>query len=323
MKKSVVACTLLSVLLLTACQSEKDDKKKNAMKKAQQDQQQVARVPFPKNVTIQGAYADYIEGVIGNGEVSVLFFASRGNENFKKQEEVLAKIYDARKVGVHTYRVDFDTATDLRQRYGITVQNSYVVIGGDGNAISVESALSAVPVANTLARAAGMNVKPEDGMMQEEGGMGEQMEGELMQGMPAMDGVMEGEEHMVEVMEESDENGTESAPPAQEPQELIMGTYTDFTDDVIGNGKSSILFFAASWCPSCQAHSARISEWYADGSLYPSVYKVDYDNSGDLKQRYGVVQQDTFVRIDGEGNAVKSISFPDETSLWELIIETY
>ena len=318
MKKSLVTCAFLSVLLLAACQPGKESKENKAM---QEVQQQIARVPFPKNVSIAGTYTDYSEGVIGNGEVSVLYFTTDSNPDLKQTEDVLDQIYGSLPVGVHTYKVNLDTEPDLKQRYSIKGQNTFIVINAAGDPVSMGNALSPVALANTLARAAGMNVQKNEGMMQEDAS--DEQEGELMQGMPAMDGNMQGDEHMVENMGAMGEEGMESAPPTQEPQGLAMGKCTAFTDDVIGNGKSSILFFAASWCPSCQAHSDRLASWYEGGTIYPSVYKVDYDNSNDLKSRFGVVQQDTFVRIDGEGNAVKLISFPDDSALWEFLIETY
>jgi len=62
----------------------------------------------------------------------------------------------------------------------------------------------------------------------------------------------------------------------------------------------TILFFAADWCPFCQAdlkdinaHGNKISE--------VSVVVVDYDTARDLEKTYGVSVQDTFVQIDANG----------------------
>ena len=130
---------------------------------------------------------------------------------------------------------------------------------------------------------------------------------DMMDGMEHMDGMdnmggMEGMEH---------EGGDDQA--------MESGQYTAYADGVIGNGEPAVLFFAASWCPACQANDARLQEWYGSEQFPVSTYKIDYDNSSDLKSRYGVVQQDTFVRIDGGGDAQQTISFPDETSLRNII----
>lgn len=95
--------------------------------------------------------------------------------------------------------------------------------------------------------------------------------------------------------------------------------YMAYSEGVIGNGDSAVLFFAASWCSACQANDKRLQSWY-DSEQFPiSVYKLDYDKENDLKSRYGIVQQDMFVRIDGNGNAQQIISSPDETSLRNII----
>jgi len=39
-----------------------------------------------------------------------------------------------------------------------------------------------------------------------------------------------------------------------------------------------------------------------------TIVKVDYDTATDLKRRYGVTMQHTFVQVDGSGEAVKKWS---------------
>lgn len=62
----------------------------------------------------------------------------------------------------------------------------------------------------------------------------------------------------------------------------------------------TVLFFAADWCPYCQADLKDIN---ANGSRLGkvNVVVVDYDKSADLKAKYGVTVQDTFVQIDAKG----------------------
>ena len=61
-----------------------------------------------------------------------------------------------------------------------------------------------------------------------------------------------------------------------------------------------ILFFAADWCPYCQSDMKDIN---ANGSRLGSItiVVVDYDKEKDLKKRFGVAVQDTFVQIDAKG----------------------
>lgn len=103
---------------------------------------------------------------------------------------------------------------------------------------------------------------------------------------------------------------------------LSIPKYTDFRDEVIGNGMGSVLFFHAAWCPYCIKNDQRLTGWFSDpGPDFPiySVYKIDYDDRTDLRQRYGVTSQDTFILIDREGNEVERLSFPSESSLYDLL----
>ena len=69
------------------------------------------------------------------------------------------------------------------------------------------------------------------------------------------------------------------------------------------HGSKVVLFFHASWCPTCQAtETALKSSGVPDGL---TVVKVDYDAATELKQKYGITQQHTFVQIDGAGMSVK------------------
>jgi thiol-disulfide isomerase/thioredoxin len=60
-----------------------------------------------------------------------------------------------------------------------------------------------------------------------------------------------------------------------------------------------VLFFHASWCPSCRATEKAIGETGVPAGL--TLVKVDYDTATDLRQRYGVTTQHTFVQVDGSG----------------------
>lgn len=63
-------------------------------------------------------------------------------------------------------------------------------------------------------------------------------------------------------------------------------------------GKEVVLFFHASRCPSCRNLEADINaNTLPDNTV---VFKVDYDNSTDLKKKYGVTVQHTLVRIGSD-----------------------
>jgi thiol-disulfide isomerase/thioredoxin len=63
-----------------------------------------------------------------------------------------------------------------------------------------------------------------------------------------------------------------------------------------------VLFFNASWCPTCQA---TVKSLEADGTPAGlTVVSVDFDAATDLRQQYGVTVQHTFVQVDEQGNEV-------------------
>jgi thiol-disulfide isomerase/thioredoxin len=63
-----------------------------------------------------------------------------------------------------------------------------------------------------------------------------------------------------------------------------------------------VLFFNASWCPTCKA---TVESLDADGvPAGLTVVSVDYDAANDLRTQYGVTVQHTFVQVDAQGNEV-------------------
>lgn len=65
-----------------------------------------------------------------------------------------------------------------------------------------------------------------------------------------------------------------------------------------------VLFFRASWCPTCRALDADIRENMSDIPADVTILDVDYDEYSDLKQQYGVTTQHTLVQVDSEGNEI-------------------
>lgn len=65
-----------------------------------------------------------------------------------------------------------------------------------------------------------------------------------------------------------------------------------------------VLFFRASWCPSCRALDADIKK---NASQIPQnilILDVDYDKYADLKKQYGITSQHTLVQVDAMGNMI-------------------
>lgn len=96
-------------------------------------------------------------------------------------------------------------------------------------------------------------------------------------------------------------------------------SYMAYSDDVLMNGEPKILFFHAAWCPICRDADEKLMSWYGQQLPTINTYKVDYDTQADLKAKYGVTYQHTFVLVDGEGNVIQKVQGPSETALQALI----
>lgn len=89
-----------------------------------------------------------------------------------------------------------------------------------------------------------------------------------------------------------------------------VGSYEAYAPEKLARAESGavVLFFHASWCPSCRGLNADIE---ANLSTIPegvSILKVDYDKETELKKKYGVTYQHTLVQVDAQGNQIKKWS---------------
>lgn len=89
------------------------------------------------------------------------------------------------------------------------------------------------------------------------------------------------------------------------------GSYRNYSADAVASTDGTkLLFFHAPWCPQCREMDQSIK----DGGLPDgvTVFKVDYDSNQQLRQKYGVTIQTTFVKIDDSGNKVDQYVAYDE-----------
>lgn len=97
----------------------------------------------------------------------------------------------------------------------------------------------------------------------------------------------------------------------KEDSMMKTGSYEAYSAEKVMMASSThdvVLFFKASWCPTCIAVDKDIK---ANLGKIPSdlaILDVNYDNSSDLKKKYGVTYQHTFVQVDKDGNMIKKWS---------------
>ncbi|MDP7247864.1 MAG: thioredoxin family protein [Candidatus Peribacteraceae bacterium] len=106
----------------------------------------------------------------------------------------------------------------------------------------------------------------------------------------------------------------QEAQPTRAVPKASAAEYKDFSGGVIGNGEESVLFFHATWCSTCVKEDKNLRSWYPSQDMLP-LYKIDYDSNTDLRKKYGVNMQHTFVKIDKKGNVVKVLPGPTPDAL--------
>lgn len=93
-------------------------------------------------------------------------------------------------------------------------------------------------------------------------------------------------------MNESSENSN------PQPGKYITYSESALTEDI------NIIFFAASWCPSCRALDQDINSNLEDIPFNVTILKADYDKEQSLKVKYGITLQHTLVQVDKDGNEI-------------------
>lgn len=84
------------------------------------------------------------------------------------------------------------------------------------------------------------------------------------------------------------------------------GVYTAYSSSAFNaaSDQKRIYFFHAAWCPTCKIAN---TDFEQNGDSIPAgvtIFKTDYDTQDELKNRYGVTYQHTFVQVDTNDNLV-------------------
>lgn len=93
----------------------------------------------------------------------------------------------------------------------------------------------------------------------------------------------------------------------------VPGVYAAYEESLVTNANGPVLlFFHAPWCPQCRAIDQDINtQGLPDGV---TVLKIDYDSNNELRKRYGVTLQTTFIKVDTAGNQIaKYVAYNEPT----------
>ncbi len=103
-----------------------------------------------------------------------------------------------------------------------------------------------------------------------------------------------------------------TAPPSATSSSPAMSTggfidYADYAQNPQAHAEGDVvLFFNATWCPTCQEATKNLEQADFPGEL--TVVSVDYDSQTDLRKRYGVTTQHTFVQVSADGEEIEKFT---------------
>ncbi len=95
-------------------------------------------------------------------------------------------------------------------------------------------------------------------------------------------------------------------------ENVISPRYVNYNKTAFESASDTrrVLFFYASWCPTCKPADASFTQNVNDIPDDVTVIRVNYNDpetdqeEKDLAKKYGITYQHTFVQIDSDGNEV-------------------
>jgi len=100
------------------------------------------------------------------------------------------------------------------------------------------------------------------------------------------------------------------------------GSYQVYSETAFAEAddQDRVLFFAASWCPTCQMADREFTNKTAELPDGVAIFKADFDQDRELKSRYNIVTQHTFVQVDSAGEEVNKWVGGDIAALHQRLI---
>jgi len=117
---------------------------------------------------------------------------------------------------------------------------------------------------------------------------------------------------------------TQTKPQTQSPDTSTSnqkaGRYTAYSSsELSANGyDTNVVFFFAPWCPECRAFKEAINASSIPDGV--QVLETDFDSSTELKSKYGVTLQSTFVKVSDNGDQQsKYVGYGKDKSLSSVL----
>ena len=81
------------------------------------------------------------------------------------------------------------------------------------------------------------------------------------------------------------------------------GNYVNYADRFVGVADHTVIFFHADWCGTCHKVEQEILSGDIPDDI--NILVANYDTEQELKKKYGVTIQTTFVSVDAEWNLIE------------------
>ncbi len=172
--------------------------------------------------------------------------------------------------------------------------------------------LSAQNTAEVMVKDAADRVE-EDVMMKkdEDAKMEKHSQDELLMSKEEEAAMMKKEEDVMmkkeeEVMVKEETVMEKKEEPAPAPVSQAPGTFSSYSAGKVASADGDVVVaFLADWCPTCRVLERDIEASLGDIPSDLTILKANYDTESDLKKKYGVTYQHTFVQVDNNGNLVQ------------------
>ena len=205
------------------------------------------------------------------------------------------------------------------QQYVCVAQNEGIIGGYPDRTFRPANTINYAEAAKILVLAYGIEAEETDGAWYEQYTQALVKAGGALNPEPKPDALLTRGQMAQLIYNLSGENDQ----PQEQTSGDTAGSYVMYQEGMIGNGEPAILFFHAGWCPKCKTHDELLTKLYSENDYKISVLKVDYDSASDLKTQYGVLQQHTYVVVDGYGEKIDSAAYPTDDELEGMLTADY
>jgi len=105
---------------------------------------------------------------------------------------------------------------------------------------------------------------------------------------------------------------------AMKPMNGFRPYTADAFDAAKAEGKTTVLFFHAPWCPVCKAQEPKVTSHLNGDARNVVAFRVDYDSNVALRKELAVEKQSTLIMYQGRTEVARLSYKSDDASINEF-----